>query len=84
MLWEEDPDQIKTNLSVEHFETFEPDKQLHIIHKLSATIAHLKAIEDEFPPKHLEEILQFLEGRMGELQIIYNMKTNRTLSDFFK
>ena len=84
MIKEEDITQIKQNISLEYFETFEPDKQLSILNKLETVLAHLKALEEEFPPKHMEELLQFLEGRVGELQIIYNMKTNRTLNDFFK
>jgi len=84
MIKEEDITQIKQNISLEYFETFDPDKQLGILHKLESAITHLRALEDDFPPKHMEELLQFLEGRLSELQIIYNMKTNRTLNDFFK
>jgi hypothetical protein len=84
MIKEEDISQVKNNISIEFFETFDADKQLSIINRLETVLVHLRALEDDFPPKYMEELIQFLEGRIGELQIIYNMKTNRTLNDFFK
>jgi hypothetical protein len=82
MLKEEDISQIKQSLAIENFETFEPDVQLAIIRRLETTVSHLRAIEDDFPPKHMEELLEFFNMRIDEMQIIYNMRTNRRLDEF--
>jgi hypothetical protein len=84
MIKEEDINQWKQNFSVQYFETFDVEKQLHIINRIKDTIIALRAIEDDFPPKHMEELFSFLESKRDEFQVIYNIKTNRTLNDFFK
>ena len=78
-----DIDQLKRNMSLEYFETFEPEKQLKIINNLNHTVLNLKALEEEFPPKHMESLFQFLEQRLDEMQIIYNIRTNKKLDEFF-
>ena len=84
MLKEEAISQIRMNISPEYFETFDPEKQLSIINKLHSTIFHLKASEAEFPPRHAQDILNILEKRLDDLQVIYNINTNKKLDDFFK
>ncbi|MBW2967310.1 hypothetical protein KY362_02375 [Candidatus Woesearchaeota archaeon] len=84
MVKEDEIFHIKQNISPEYFETFDADRQLRIINRLKGTIIHLHAIEEEFTPKHMEEIFEFLESRLDELQVIYNIKTNKKLDDFFK
>ena len=76
--------QIQQHISPEYFETFDADKQLRIINRMKGTILHLRAIETEFTPKHMEEIFAFLNQRLDELQIIYNIKSNKKLDEFFK
>ncbi|MBU2561875.1 MAG: hypothetical protein KKD17_06260 [Nanoarchaeota archaeon] len=84
MLKEEAVRQVRMNISPEYFETFDPDKQLAVINKLHSTIFHLKASEEHFPPKHMDALIDFLEGRVNDLQVIYNIKTNKKLDEFFK
>jgi hypothetical protein len=84
MIGKEEIDQLKREISVEYFENFDPDIQLKIINKLKGSITLLRAVEDDFPPKHMDSLVGFLYQRLDELQIIYNMKTNRKLDDFFK
>lgn len=81
---EEEIVQIKQSISPEYFETFDADRQLRIINSIKGAILHLRAVEDEFTPKHMEEIFVFLEHRLEELQVIYNIKTNKRLDDFFR
>jgi hypothetical protein len=84
MIGKEEIDYLKREISVEYFETFEPDVQLKVINRLKDTIMMLSAIEDDFPPKHMDSLTEFLYSRLDELQIIYNMKTNRKLDEFFR
>jgi hypothetical protein len=84
MLKEEDVQQLKQKLSVEHFETFEADKQLRLINSIKEAVLLLRAVEEEFPPKHMDELFSFLESKQDEFQVIYNIRTNRKLDEFFK
>jgi len=80
----EDLEQVKRSISVEHFETFDPDTQLKIIKKLTTTVSMVKAAEQDFAPQQFEELRAYLESRQDELQIIYNIKSNKTLNDFWE
>ncbi len=80
---EELVNQARRSISVEYFETFDPDTQLDILKRLENTILIVKAAESDFAPAQFEELLSFLENRLNELQIIYNIKTNKTLDDFW-
>jgi len=84
MIGKEEIDQLKREISVEYFENFDPDIQLKVINRLKDAIMMLGAVEDDFPPKHMDSLIDFLYQRLDELQIIYNMKTNRKLDEFFK
>ncbi|HII72753.1 TPA: hypothetical protein HA265_08410 [Candidatus Woesearchaeota archaeon] len=79
----EDLDRIRRSISVEHFETFDAKTQLEIIRKLQHSIHIVKAAELDFAPSQFEDLTVHLENQLDELQIIYNIKTNKTLNDFW-
>jgi len=80
----EDPEQVRKSISVEYFETFDPDTQLKILKRLDSAISVVKAAEEDFAPRQFEDLLAYLESRRDELQIIYNIRSNKTLADFWK
>ncbi len=79
----QDPEQVKRSISVEHFETFDPDTQLKVIRRLQHSIAIVKVAEQDFSSEQFQELITYLDNRLNELQIIYNIKSNRTLDDFW-
>ncbi len=78
----EDMDQLRKSISAEHFENFDDETQLGIIKKLENSIGIIKATELEFSPDQFEILITHLENKLDDLQIIYNINTNRKLNEF--
>ena len=79
----EDINQIRRSISVEHFENFDEQTQIEVIKKLHHSLHVVRAAEMDFAPEQFQELSAHIENRLNELQIIYNIKTNKTLNDFW-
>ena len=79
----EDIDQVYRSISVEHFENFDADTQLKVLRKLQHSLHVVRAAEMDFAPQQFEELSAHIENRLNELQIIYNIRSNKTLNDFW-